>query len=219
SGFDRVRLVGQAKTMLAKFSQSHPDWQMNFQLPEKEQSLEASPEPDYQKFKISFHFFSSPEELEAVSQEVSGFFPNQNILTCEEIGHNRNLPADAPVKKYCLDILPATKADAVNYLEKICGINKGLVAGDSGNDTAMLVDSQRLTAVLVGGYKTELKSAVDSKIPSLRPGKRSFQRITTASGGTKAVYIEQGERLAAESILHAAKILERAENISKIGKK
>ncbi|MCL5008791.1 MAG: hypothetical protein M1400_00420 [Patescibacteria group bacterium] len=150
---------------------------------------------------------------------MSRFFPKQNILTCEEIGHNRNLPANAPIKKYCLDILPATKADAVNYLEKICGINKGLVAGDSGNDTAMLIDSRGLTAVLVGGYKTELRSAVDSKTPSPKPGKRSFQRITAASGETKAVYIEQGERLAAESILHAAKILERAEKLSRIGKK
>ena len=138
-------------------------------------------------------------------------------MLCEEINYNRSLKPDESPKKYCLDILPITKAGAVQYLGKITGIKKGIVAGDSGNDTGMLLESGLFTPVLVGGYAREAKNTIEKNITIKKEGRRSFQKIKDSKNNPKAIYIEQNpQREAAESILRAAEILHRAENIKKI---
>ena len=125
---------------------------------------------------------------------------------------------DAEVKKYCLDVLPLTKAGAVDYLTRIASIKKGVVAGDSGNDVNMLLESGTMNAVLVGGYKKEAEQKITNEVTK-KEGTRSFRSIETPEG-KKAVYIEgKPGVLAAESIIRAVKILNRAEKINQIRNK
>jgi hydroxymethylpyrimidine pyrophosphatase-like HAD family hydrolase len=215
SGYERLALAQRAHQLVDDLKQSHPDWQLDFQIPEREQEYLNNPDPNYQRFKISFHFFAGNEEISQVADTFKEAYPGQAIVTCEEIGHNQRLPEDAEVKKYCLDVLPLTKAGAVDYLTRIADIKKGIVAGDSGNDVNMLLESGTMNAVLVGGYKKEAGQAISREVKT-KEGKRSFRSVETPEG-KKAVYIEGQEGvLAAESILRAAKILNRAEKIKEI---
>jgi len=87
------------------------------------------------------------------------------------------------MKKYCLDILATTKSGAVQYLRQLLGITRGIIAGDSGNDVDMLLESSPLTAVLVGGYEPYARSAIEA-------------------AANHGVYVDQDlKRQAAESIL------------------
>lgn len=217
TGYDRKAIVRNSREIIQKLGNDYPESRFNFQIPEKENQLEANPEPDYQPFKVSFHFFSDKNSLEKITADVAAHFPDQAVIVCEEIGYNENLPPEANVRKYCLDILPVTKADAVDYIARVSGVQRGIVAGDSGNDSEMLLKSEILNGVLVGGYKPEAKRDIDAAIEHRKKGERSFQRIKVSEGTDRLIYIEQKpERMAAESILHAAEILRRAEHIKSI---
>lgn len=177
-------------------------------------------ESGVQPYKISFYFFSKQGQLDEVSKIFADKFPDQKIIICEEISYNSKLSSENELKKYCLDIVPFTKGDAVNYLLKVTGINRGIVAGDSGNDVDMLLESKNLNGVLVGGYKKEailsLKRVInDSSDSNWKNGKRSFQRVVNPDGIVKNIYIEpeSEKRKASESIARAIEILERAERI------
>ncbi len=137
-------------------------------------------------------------------------------MTCEAAYGNQDLSPDQP-KKYYLDVLAATKVDAVNYLRTVAGIKLGAVAGDSGNDIDMLLETGDLHAILVGGAKSEAVSAIQEKTVGKEKGKRSFRKIMNEQGHVKACYTEPKEDLLGpESIIRALKILNRAENIKKI---
>ena len=169
-----------------------------------------------QEFKVSFHFFAdSPEGVETIAREAEQRFPGQELVICEEINYNNQLSPEAQRKKYCLDVVPITKAGAVEYVVKRTEVKKGLVAGDSGNDTDMLMKSGKLQAVIVGGAKSELTSAVDATAVE-KPGKSSFRRVVGEDGTLKAMYVERGDRKGPESINYAGEVLQRADNIKKI---
>lgn len=209
SGFIRPELSRRSRRLVERFRTEHPDWQFEFQDPAKEQQLLTAPDPLYQPFKISFYFFSPSdfESLQQVTQEVSQYFPQQSIITCGEINYNRTLPPDAVTKKYCLDLLASTKSGALNYLRHLLGVQKGIVAGDSGNDVDMLVESGILSSVLVGGYEPAAKVAIDQALAAQRGGR--IAALKQLFFRTKRVDVERdGRSQAAESILRAADSLE-----------
>ena len=220
TGYDRKVIVRKSRQAIQEVGKQYPESSFNFQIPEKQHELEASPDPHYQPFKVSFHFFADKDSLGKITEDIAGRFPDQTVIVCEEIGYNKNLAPEAKKRKYCLDILPATKADTVDYIARVAGIKRGIVAGDSGNDSEMLLRSEILNGVLVGGYKPEAGRDVDASIENKKQGERSFQRIKVSEDKDRLIYIEQKpERLAAESILRATKILQRAEVIEEIKEK
>lgn len=214
SGYVRNELVEVSEKVILDFEKTHPDWKFDFQSPEKELDLKTNPDDEY-RFKISFFAYLSDEDVSAMVAELQEKFPKQQVVVCEEINYNKTLSPDAKIKKFCIDILPITKAGAVRYMSKVANVDQGLVAGDSGNDIDMLLNSGELDAVLVGGYKQEAKDALDKTVIE-KKGKRSFRKVVGNDGRVKSVYIEQGDRVAAESILRSAEILKRAKQIKKI---
>lgn len=215
--FSRPKLVVRSHEMIEFFSRNYPELHLNFQIPEKEMELISNPDPIYQPFKISFYFFSSLEDISVVRKNVKDRFGEYPIVICEEINHNSTLPASAKIKKYCLDIVPATKRNAVEY---ICSKNKivqGLVAGDSGNDTEMLVETGKLNAILVGGHTQDARIDIDF---ASGENKNSFRQIYTKKGKKrKILFVEQNpNRIAAGSLLFAFKAFERAEFLKDLRK-
>ena len=96
-----------------------------------------SADPD-QAFKLSFYFFGNPRKgPEQGSDIVRSQFTKRlqmlakcvKIIVCEEFKHNQTIEFGAP-KKYCLDIVAASKEYAVNSL--LFGIPRVqvLTAGD-----------------------------------------------------------------------------------------
>ena len=75
SGFVRPKLIETAKKMVNELKSKFPEWQLDFQHPDKEKELEQDPDPDYQTFKISFYFFTTPEKLSEVETEINKYFP------------------------------------------------------------------------------------------------------------------------------------------------
>lgn len=220
--FDRREIVGKSIELIETLSGEMPECEFNFQNLQTEESFLLNQSTDYQPYKVSFYFFADEESLDKVVEIVSDKFSDKSIIICEEIGYNSKLSPEDKKRKYCLDILPLTKGDAVNYLSKMTGIDQGVVSGDSGNDVRMLLDSSNLNAVLVGGYKQEAlknikKEIEESPHSNWRHGKRSFQKIVRSDGTVKNIYIEPepNKRQASESILRAASILMRAESIFK----
>jgi hydroxymethylpyrimidine pyrophosphatase-like HAD family hydrolase len=215
SGFERRRLAEEAVRMIEELRAKFPEAKLDFQDPQAEKDWLAG-QGERQPYKISFHFFVDQERLAELTQVVAERFSDQAVVVCGEIGYNSTLAADAAVKKYCLDILPATKGDATEYVAKIVGVKQGLVAGDSGNDVGMLLETKALNSVLVGGYTSEAKEMLDQAVGQPKAGKQGFQKIVQPDGTVKAIYVEPGKRQAAESILRAAEILSRAQRIREI---
>lgn len=216
--YNRLDIVKKADRMIQELSVAHPDWHLNFQVPEHEAAFLKDQTIEHQPFKTSFHFFSQPTGIDTVGKEMHAHFPGNYIVICEEINHNRTLPPDAPVRKYCIDILPIGKSGVVTYLSKLVGIKQGIVAGDSGNDIEMLTGNKQLDAVLVGGHTAEAGAGIRRLMKGRKNGRRSFQRIIGADGMERAVYVEPegSSRQAAESILRAVTILRRAGNIKRM---
>lgn len=161
AGYDRHDVV-QAARLLLPFFRKH-GIRMQFQDPEKEAAYLTYPSPDYLPYKVSLHFLGDDEAVELVQEIFENQFKNQKIVICEEIHHNAMLGPAAGTKKYCLDILAATKADAVNYLIEQFALQQGVVAGDSGNDIGMLLETPHsFAAVAVGGHKPELRAALEA---------------------------------------------------------
>lgn len=223
--FDRPVIAQSAAEMIADVAARIPDAELNYQGTEQspyrqaEEAYVKDPEANKEKvqeFKVSFHFFAdSPKAVEAIAREAEQRFPGQELVICEEINYNNQLPPEEQRKKYCLDVVPITKAGAVEYVTKRTGVEKGIVAGDSGNDADMLMQSGKLQAVVVGGAKSELMHSVADTAPE-KSGKSSFRRVLGQDGTLKAMYVERGERKGPESIQYAGEVLQRAENIKKI---
>ncbi len=223
--FDRPVIAKSAAEMIADLAKRIPEAELNYQGTEQspyrqaEEAYVKDPEANrenVQEFKVSFHFFAdSPEAVEAIAAEAEQRFPGQELVICEEINYNNQLPPEELRKKYCLDVVPITKAGAVEYVTKKTGVEKGIVAGDSGNDADMLMKSGKLQAIVVGGAKSELLVVAD-KVTAEKPGKSSFRRVLGPDGALKAMYVERGERKGPESIQYAGEVLQRAENIQKI---
>lgn len=157
TGYNRLSVVRQAQEIIA--AQEH---EVTFQNPAAESAYLASLDPTYLPYKASLHFFAEDggKEIQKVFKRK---FSDLKIVVCEEINHNAKLKPDEKRKKYCLDIMPATKADAVNYLIKKFVIEQGVMAGDSGNDIDMLLETPKsFVAVAVGGHKAEIKQALET---------------------------------------------------------
>jgi hydroxymethylpyrimidine pyrophosphatase-like HAD family hydrolase len=204
-GFNRTNV---AQTALDIISKTPKETELEFQWPEAEETfLQTGKEMEGQEFKVSLFFRgNNMSQVESIVESFEKHFPAFRIVVCEDIG-------DAKGNKYCLDILAATKADAVNYLADITGIEGGIVAGDSGNDTDMLLDSNSdIEGVLVGGYKPEAWHTLKKKFADKRLG--SFHTVANDEGQEKKVYIERNAKLLGpDSIRRAANILLRAMRI------
>ncbi len=213
SGFAREQIVIQSRALIEEMKISDPTRNFDFQTYEQEHPTDEKSQP----FKVSFYFYGGPQDMQKIAEKVSTLFPNQAIVACEEIGYNEAHPKESN-KKYCLDILANTKGGAARYLRAVAGIEfeqiKIVGAGDSGNDLDLLEESD--VGVAVGGSKQELMDDVE-RTTTKKKGRRSFRKVTDSAGVVQAVYVEQDvNRQAAESILRAAKILRRAENIRRL---
>lgn len=187
SGYKKSEITLSANQFM---QQSRPGYRLSFQ--------QQAPGND---LKVSLHFMASHKDAAMLAQQAREFFAPFKVIVCEEIHHNATLPADTRRIKFCLDIVPATKADAVSYLVNRLGIEQGFKAGDSGNDVDMLLNPDVLQPILVGGYKPEAHATISMELT----GNATGPLHTLRDGRT--MYIESGERRAAESLAHAIRLL------------
>lgn len=123
-----------------------------FQPRDKRESEEGRDPRGPQEFKISLWVDGQTADyITSLSEEVQAKVPHCQVITSEDI----NIP-----QRFNIDILPegVSKSFAVRYLTRALGL-KGFVAGDSGNDVAMLVESGH-TGILVGGARQDAKKAL-----------------------------------------------------------
>lgn len=162
SGYDRREVVRTVKLLLPIFHKR--GIRIQFQDPDREAALLVYPDPDYLPYKVSLHFFGDDQTVQQVQEVYAREFPEYSVVICEEIHRNALITPNDQFKKYCLDILPATKADAMQYLIASFNVQRGVVAGDSGNDIAMLLKTpDDFIAVAVGGHKPELRTALEAQ--------------------------------------------------------
>ncbi len=197
--FNRTHVAAKARELIASSVSQDPHLQLQFQDSDREAKLLEHPDPSYQAHKVSLYFFATHAGARQVEADYARLFPNFKIIVCEEINHNATLPPDAAEKKFCLDIVPAGKDDALEYLVKSMHITRGWKAGDSGNDAAMLLHPDPLMPILVGGYKPELYEAVRRH---LRPNQKPTNDLYRLDDD-RLIYIERGDRKAASSLIEA----------------
>jgi hydroxymethylpyrimidine pyrophosphatase-like HAD family hydrolase len=192
SGYSRHQVTTKAAILAAELNSHYPELRLQFQAL-----------PDHLT-KVSLHFFAEDGDVWQIAQEFQREFPAYHIVTCREIHYNALLPADAAVVKHCLDIVPATKQTAITYLIDRLELTHGYKAGDSGNDIGMLLNPDPLLPILVGGYKAEALQAISQELTLHRPGVIQYLK------DGRPIYIENGDRLAAQSILHATQLVKQA---------
>lgn len=220
-GFDRPKLATTGQQMVedvkgqnAQYQgETHPEWKLDFQHPIEERAYREGNPPAETPFKMSFHAFASSEtSLVALRAEMAKRFPGQQIVISEEINYNSKMQPNDTNKKYNIDILPITKAGAVNYISDTTGVAIKVVAGDSGNDSEMLTGTGDVS-IIVGGAKPELTTAVDEVVSETEEN-RHFQRVRDEEGNlAKLYYREKGEGLGPESIARAIRFLKLAQRL------
>jgi hydroxymethylpyrimidine pyrophosphatase-like HAD family hydrolase len=186
TGYDRTNVLQSAQQLVHALGQSAPELRLQLQ-----NATQQSP------FKVSMYFFATPRLADAIAEACWHYFSPAKIVTCEEIHHNAALPKNAATKKYCLDILAATKGEAISYLIDTLDIKGGYKAGDSGNDTAMLLSPDPLLPILVGGYKADIGLTVRR---ALMPG--STGPLHELLDGRLIFIDDSPTRRCAQSILH-----------------
>jgi hydroxymethylpyrimidine pyrophosphatase-like HAD family hydrolase len=157
TGYDRKTVVLKLKNLIEK-----PPIKITgftFQNPSEEEEFLKSGITE-QPFKTSCYFFSSDPKKAAI--EIRKKFPDCRVVICEEINHNRQIKPGEP-KKWCLDILPITKSDAVNSVSDQYQTEINIIAGDSGNDKEMIL-SEGDISIVVGGAKQELVDALKNAL-------------------------------------------------------
>jgi len=212
-GFNRSELAKAGQKMVEDLRRGKTEWQFDFQNPAEELAYREGGLTAETPFKISFYAFADSEtSLTALKAEVAKRFPGQQVVVCEEIRYNDGMQVGDTNKKYCIDILPTTKAGAVDYISEATGVAMKVIAGDSGNDTEMLTGTGDVS-IVVGGARPELMAVVDDTVSETEDG-RHFQRVTDAEGKlTKLYYRELGTGLGPESITRAIKHLKIAQKL------
>lgn len=171
-GFNRLELAKTGQRMIEDLGGKNPkyrplhnlEWGLVFQEPDKEREFMKGKVNAETPFKLSFHAFADSEaSLEALKKEVSKHFPGQCVVVCEEINYNSQMQKGNMNKKYCIDILPTTKAGAIEYIADKTGVASKIIAGDSGNDIEMLTGKGDVS-ITVGGSKPELSRVIDRDI-------------------------------------------------------
>lgn len=193
-------------------------YQLSFQNQDQEEKyLADGTVPTGQEYKVSFHFFAdSLEQVQRVVQAAEAKF-GQRISYCQEMNYNDKLSPSETYRKYCLDVLPVTKGEVVNYLSReVVRADATLVAGDSGNDVGLLTESGDVS-ITVGGATPELTERIDQTITESQQiaGRGSFRRVQI-DGQTKLYFRERrSEKYGPDSILYALRVLQRAERRKK----
>lgn len=183
--FDCRAIIAQGRAFIAQ----QPNAKLQFQ-------------PHHTDHKVSFYFWAdSAQAVRSIKRLAEDWF-NFSIVICEELDYNHAHP-QAKMKKYCLDVVPATKATAVDYLDKVVAADFTIVAGDSGNDIQMLTQSGDLS-VIVGGARSELVQAIQAFIAQ-EDGTRLGYFSQVAD---RLFYHETDDRLGPESIRHALDLIQ-----------
>ncbi|MGH7157991.1 MAG: HAD family hydrolase [Candidatus Saccharimonadales bacterium] len=187
TGYNRLIIISRLQTLLPQLRAAEGA-EIDFQDAAAETAYAKKPDPTFLPYKVGLHFFSK-DDGKKMQERFRRELPHLKIVVCEEIHHNSSLKPGEKRKKYCLDIMPATKADAANYLIKKLGLKQGVVAGDSGNDIDMLLETPHsFVAVAVGGHKAELQAALEEH--------------KTAHRSPKPIFIDANDdRFAAQTLL------------------
>lgn len=182
-GFNATTVQKQAATFIA----SVPQHEFVFQTKHAQN-----------RYKVSLHFMATNKQAVDLQQKAAAYFAPFKVVVCKDI--TAVLPPGSERQKFCMDILPGTKGDAIAYLIQRLTIKGGWKAGDSGNDLEMLLHEDNLTPILVGGYTEEAGQAM---LASAHHKKGSIFKL---SNGHKA-YIETGSQKAGQSILQCLQVL------------
>ncbi len=213
--YDRPHLARQleGKTM-GQLNQRYPGLRLDFQHPERERDYVHAAQPTTpEPYKLSCYFYAGPEHLKGVIGDLQREFPQQRVIVCEEVDYNGTLaPGEGP-KKYCLDVLPVSKADALRDVSHVVGADINVIAGDSGNDIAMLADTLSDVSIEVGGAKPELREAME-RVFGDSTGRLSFKKKSTEGTAVQYLFSERDGRRGPQSILQALRILVRAASIN-----
>lgn len=125
---------------------------VQFQPRDKREGEEGKDPRGPQEFKISLWVDGeNADYVASLAKKMQAEIPHSQIITSEDI----NISG-----RYNIDLLPegVSKSFAVRYLSRALGL-KGFVAGDSGNDVAMLIESGH-TGILVGGARKDAKKSL-----------------------------------------------------------
>ncbi|MCL5411207.1 MAG: hypothetical protein M1150_00445 [Patescibacteria group bacterium] len=213
TGYNRRRLVKECLQIIQEYSEQDQykeqfedrlDLVFQTSLEEEKNFLNGGDVPRGWDWKISFWFFDNTRTLEKaarLAKTIRGRL-GQEVVVCEEKNYNSRLGPEDRRRKYNLDLLPVTKAVVVNYVALLSKARTVAVAGDSGNDAEMLLDSGDLK-IVVGGYTQELIDRIKIAFPS----KDSALENGWFEANKRTWYVERrlSRRRGPQSILNALK--------------
>jgi len=168
-------------------------WQSGYEEP----NWESRSENTRQEFKMTLLFEPSDSlDLENCILRLRDSLPDSVGLVVSTMYHRENC--------YYIDVLPSIggvygKALAIRYLkDKIP--SRVIVAGDSGNDLSMMLESSS-DAVLVGNALPEARDALQD-LQYIR-NRRNIHYRTEPSGSQYAVYLAPPEEEGPDAIIRA----------------
>lgn len=185
SGWDREAVVVKTRALILELQGNNID----IQFQNSDQINASTPK---KKFKVSCNLTA---DAATVAQVEKGFLQTQSEKVMFSGSHEIE-------GQYKIDIVPSIsgKEGAMRYIvQNILPVQKGFVAGNSGNDFGMLQEGL-FPAILVGGASDEALSALEPlKRQVITPNIYSFQ----SKSGPQKIYLGNGMELGPLSIIHA----------------
>lgn len=158
-GYDRKEIVKKSFNLINKIKNAYPAVSFHFQEPQNEKDFLAGNIIRLEPYKVSFTcIVDRPDTITAIVETLRSTFSPHKVILSDNTSWNR-VHSHGKESSFCIDVLAASKGYAVNYLIDTLHIERGIVAGDSGNDIEMLKESSsKITSILVGGAKQEALS-------------------------------------------------------------
>lgn len=197
SGYDRQSVIARGEKMIVDFAQSMPRAEFRWQRLIAEQ-----------EYKASFWFKAATlQQAEAIQREMERVFAPLEVIVSDNTAYNLKHPSEMP--EYNADIVPWGKGRAVDYLAEKWEVNGGLIAGDSGNDIDMLMNtSPRLKSLLVAGAKPEVLAELKRRAVKRETKDGGFEHWELKENPEKKLYWDiDVSRRGPESILAAMDVL------------
>lgn len=212
--FDRKVVATRGVQLIQKFARRAPEIGLNFQKPEleedflrvREDGLPTALGAQVEEFKVSFDFTTyTPETtVEEVREMFENAYPGLHVVISEEARYGDGWPEG--LKKFFLDVVPATKRDAIDYIMKTKKVGLGYMMGDSGNDVDALANTRHnVLSILVGDCREEAYKSLQRHILERRERERlpsQFHRLEGSEESLRTHVMDMLLRKSGEKLLY-----------------
>lgn len=209
-GFNRPAVYAECAVLEKIIQEEAPGLELAFQPRDTSENVKAyqseprtafdkTGQPPPQPHKISYRFHGTIADVKNLDRTFRNHLRSRGFRKTQIVFSEDSKLPDGRTR-FNIDVVPVTKDTAINWMVAEYGC-RGVVAGDSGNDTQMILRAAD-AGIVVGGAKAELHTYLQN-IPTKRTD-RHYRMVDVPGVGDRLIYWEPGDIRGPQSLRRAA---------------